>query len=160
MVIKTKFYMGILLAALVSGLFILSASASQGSAQESISSAKTNLRDCYSAVLQAESAGANVDSLVVTLNQAAGLLTNAELAYASMDYDAAYSYASQSQSELSGFNAQAIALQQNASANALQNSLFTLFTLVLSVAVLCVGIVVWVVLNRRERRGTYRSSTV
>jgi ATP-dependent Zn protease len=138
-------------------LFITSASfaspvfADQNSAQTAIMSAQNNLKTCYDAVKQAQAAGANVDSLMVTLNDAAGLLSEAELAYASNDYNSAYTYATQSQSKLNGFTSQATALQQNAVNNDNKNFI-TIVSSIASVAILCVGIAAWVILNRKGRK--------
>jgi len=89
---------------------------------------------------------------MTTLNDAAGSLSEAELAYASNDYNSAYSYAIQSQSKLNGFIFQATALQQNADNNDNQNFRVTISSIIGSVAILCVGIAVWVNLNRKGRK--------
>ncbi|MCL5948891.1 MAG: hypothetical protein M1490_00235 [Candidatus Bathyarchaeota archaeon] len=136
---------------LVAALFISPVFADQGDAQNAISLAKTTIKNCYDAVKQAESAGANVDSLMVTLNGAAGLLSKAELAYASKDYNSAYTYATQSKSKLGDFTSQATAQTANAQANATQNLMFTILSVVGSIGILCAGVVAWVVLGRRER---------
>ena len=145
---------------LVAAIFVSPAFADQGGAQNAISSAKDTIKNCYDAVKQAESAGANVDSLMATLNDAAGSLSKAELAYASNDYDSAYTYATQSQSKLNDFTGQATALKENARANATQNFEYTIFSLAVSIGILCAGVTAWVVLGRRERRSIYGSPTV
>ena len=53
-------------------------------------------------------------SLMVTFNDAAGLLSQAQLAYSSGDYNSAYNYAVQSQTSLNGFTAQTTTLKDNA----------------------------------------------
>ena len=145
---------------LVATIFVSPVFADQGGAQNAISSAKNTIKNCYDAVKQAESAGANVDSLMVTLNVAAGSLSKAELAYASNDYDSAYTYATQSQSKLGDFTSQATALTANAHANATQNLVFTILSVAGSIGILCAGVAAWVVLGRRERRNFHGSSTV
>ena len=145
---------------LVAAIFVSPVFADQSGAQNAISSAKNTIKNCYETVKQAESAGANVDSLMVTLNDAAGSLSKAELAYASNDYDSAYTYATQSQSKLGDLTGQATALTANAQANATQNFVFTILLVVASTGILCAGIAAWVVLGRRERRSTYGSPTV
>ncbi len=158
---QKKLFISILLAAfLCSALYVSPISASQGSAQTAIASAKTTIRTCYDSVLQAETAGANVDSLLVTLNEAAQSLSKAELSYGANDYDAAYTYASESQSKLNGFTSQATALQQSAATATSQNFLFTLLTLIAAVAIFCVGIAAWIVLSRKERRNIHGSPTI
>lgn len=129
-------------------------------AQNAITSAKKALKDCYIAVSEAESSGANVDSLVATLNKAAGKLSLAELAYESGNYDSAFSYATQAQSALSGLISQTSALKQSAAATVSQNAQFTFLTLLISLTFLCSGVTIWVVLNRRERRCNRGNSTL
>lgn len=145
-----------LAAFLCSCLFVSSVTA-QGSG---ISQAKETIKNCYEAVLQAEAAGANVDALMVTLNDAASSLSQAELYYASGDYDAASNAASQCQSQLSGFISQANAEQANAQAASSQNLLLTIVFSVVSLAVFVSGVTAWVVLNRRERRSPHGSGTL
>jgi ABC-type transport system involved in multi-copper enzyme maturation permease subunit len=134
------------------GALLASPVASQGSAHSAISSAKSTIAQCYDAMQQAESAGANVDSLITKLNEAAGSLSNAELAYSSGDYATAYSAASQCQSQLGDFISQANTLQQSAEATRTQNFVFNVLSLTFSVSILCTGIAAWIILNKRERR--------
>jgi predicted PurR-regulated permease PerM len=150
---KPRTYILVFLAVVFSvSVLLIPSVASQGNAQSMISSAKNTITQCYGAAQQAESAGANVDSLISMLNQAAGSLSKAELAYSSGDYAAAYSAASQCQSQLSGFVSQANDLKQNAQAASSQSFLFTVLSLVSSVFILCAGVGAWIGLNRRERR--------
>ena len=97
---------------------------------------------------------------MVTLNDAAGLLSKAELAYASGDYNSAYNYAIQSQSKLNGFTSQATTLKENAVNNDNQNFIIIVLSIIGSVAILCVGIVAWIVLNRKDRKNLNGSPTV
>jgi hypothetical protein len=137
---------------ITTALFASPVFADQNSARTAIISAQNNLKSCYDAANQAQTAGANVDPLMATLNDAAGLLSEAQLAYASNDYNSAYSYATQSQSKLNGFISQATALQQNANNNDNQNFIITISSIIGSVAILCVGIAAWVTLNRKGRK--------
>jgi len=156
-----KRYVTVFLAVfLVAAIFVSPVFAQQGNAQNAISSAKNTIKNCYEAVKQAESAGANVDSLMVTLNDAAGSLSKAESAYSVNDYGSAYTYATQCQSKLTDFTSQATVLTTNAKATASQNSVTTILLVVASVGILCAGITAWVVLGRRERRSIHGSSTV
>jgi triphosphoribosyl-dephospho-CoA synthetase len=147
-------------------LFITTASfaspvfADQQSAQTAISSAKNTIKGCYDAVKESEAAGANVDSLMGALNDAAGLLSKAELAYASNDYDSAYSYATQSKSKLNGFISQAVALKETAINNDNQNFTIIVLSIIGSVAILCVGTIAWIVLNRKNRKNLNGPPTV
>lgn len=146
------FVITVIILFITTALFASPAFADQNSAQTAIMSAQNNLKTCYDAAKQAQAAGANVDSLMVTLNDAAGLLSDAELAYASNDYNSAYNYATQSQSKLNGFTFQASALRQNAINNDNQNFITLVSSVIGSVAILCVGIAAWVTLNRKQRK--------
>ena len=137
---------------LIAAAFTSPAFAQQSGVQNAISSAQTAIKNSYDVAKQAESAGANIDSLMVTLNDAAELLSKAELAYASNNYNSAYIYATQCQSSLDNFAGQANALTTNAQANDSQNFVFTILPLAASIGLLCVGIAVWIVLGSRERR--------
>jgi hypothetical protein len=146
------FVITVIILFITTALFASPVFADQNSAQTAIMSAQNNLKTCYDAAKQAQAAGANVDSLMVTLNDAAGSLSEAELAYASNDYNSAYNYATQSQSKLNGFTSQASALQQNAINNDNQNFITLVSSVIGSVAILCVGIAAWVTLNRKQRK--------
>ncbi|MCW3996531.1 MAG: hypothetical protein NWE98_10360 [Candidatus Bathyarchaeota archaeon] len=126
--------------------------AERSSAQTAIADAKNTLKNCYEAAKQAENAGASVEPLMVTLNDASALLSKADLAFASEDYSLAYNYAKQSQNKLSGFLAQANALKDSAAENRNQNYIFTLFSAFTSLGILFSGVVAWVILNEKERR--------
>lgn len=141
-------------------IFCPVASASQGSAQHAISAAQDTIKTCIDAVQQAEGAGANVDTLMSTLNDSAALLSKAQLAYASNDYDSAYTYATQSQSKLNDFTHQAKALAQTALAVSEQTATPMLLSIVCSVVILCGGIAAWAVLSKKERRNLHGSTTV
>ncbi len=127
-------------------------SADQNIAQATIASAQNNLRNCYEAAKQAQSAGANVDSLMAILNDAAESLSEAQLAYSSNDYGSAYTYAAQSQIMLEGFIPLASALQANANNVDYQNFITAVLSIVASVAVLSSGIGAWVTLDRKGRK--------
>ncbi len=101
-------------------------------AQLAINSAKNALRDAYKSVFQAESPGANVESLMITLNEAADLLSKAELPDAAKDYGAANNYASQSQIKLNGLTGKAAALTQSIQSSASKVSLFKILPLIIS----------------------------
>lgn len=133
-------------------LFAAPAFAQQDSAQASISSAQSTIVNCYSAVKNAEAAGANVTSLTATLNTAAGLLSQAELAYASNDYSTAYNDAAQSQAALNGFTSQATALQQNAANSSGRSGLTVIFSLIASVAIFSVGLGTYFSLSRKGKK--------
>jgi cellobiose-specific phosphotransferase system component IIC len=149
---KPLAYFGLLFFLLFSTVFFVSpVLADQAGAQAAISQAQSNLLNCYKLADQAEAAGANVTSLTDSFNNASNLLSQAQLAYASGDYDAASSYASQSQSSLSGFSTQATALKDSAENNASQSLLVAILSAIISIVVLCGGIGAYVVLNRKEK---------
>jgi len=151
-VFKVYILTTIVLFVMVFALFVSPVFAQGSSGSTAISLAQINLQSCYKAVKQAEAAGANVDSLMVNLNDAAGLLTKAQLAYASGDYISANSYASQSQSTLAEVTSQAQTLRANALSAKTENSIITLLSVIGSVSILFSGIVAFVVLDRKGRR--------
>ena len=136
---------------IINALYGSAVLAQQESYSTAISSAQNNLQSCYEATKQAEAAGANVNSLIGTLNEAAGLLTKAQLAYASGDYGLADNYASQSQSKLDGFVSQANTLKQNAQNSNVQKLIVTLLSVLCAIAILCLGLIAYVRLNRTGR---------
>ncbi len=149
---KPIVYAAVLTAFLMFVLTVTPVHASQGSAQAAINQAKNTLKNCYTAISAAEAAGANVDSLALTLNGAAMNISNANLAYSGGNYDAAYNYASQAQSKLSGFEVQADQLQQNALADKDSNEVGSMALLAGATALFCIGVATWTVLDKKERR--------
>jgi hypothetical protein len=121
-------------------------------AGSAVNQAQNTLATSTQAVAKAQSEGANVDALMVTLTEAADLLSKAQLANSAKDYATANNYASQCQSKLSGVASEASSLQQAASNQKTQSSIFTILTLLVSVALLVSGVVSWFMLNKRERR--------
>jgi hypothetical protein len=148
----TKAVLVVLLMGLVAvGMFSMPVLAQQVGTQSTISSAKTALEKSCEAVKQAEAAGANVDGLMVTLNAAAGLLSKAELAYGSGNYNAASTYANQCISQLNGFVSQADAAKQ-AAVSSDRSFLTIILSFGASAAIVAAGVGSWVVLDRRERK--------
>lgn len=133
-------------------VFTSTASADQNSAQSAISSAQSNFKNCYQAVKQAQAAGANVNQLMTTLNNSSALLSKSQLAYASGDYNSAYTYANQCQNELNGFVSQANALQANAANSRNSRYLIDGISIIASIAILCVGIAAWSHISRKGRK--------
>jgi hypothetical protein len=132
-------------------LFATPAFAQQDSALTAINSAQNNLINCYNAVRDAEAAGANVTSLTITLNSAANLLSQAQLAYASNDYGNAYNDATQSQTILNGFTSQVSNVKQTAENTQTLNSFTIILSIIISITILGAGISAYVLLSRRER---------
>jgi hypothetical protein len=147
-----------ILLALVICAFAVTFPYTQGQGASAVSQAQNALASSTQAVAQAQSEGANVDALMATLNEAADLLSKAQLANSAGDYSSANDYANQCQSKLSGVAGEASSLQQAAANQKTESSIFTIITLLVSVALLVSGVVSWFVLNKRERRSTIDGS--
>jgi hypothetical protein len=138
---------------LVSSLFFaVPALASPDDAQNAITSAQSNLVNCYNSVKDAEAAGANVTTLISNLNIAADLLSQAQLAYTSNDYNTAYNDALQSQATLNSFSSQASSLKQEAENTQTQNNLIIIISIFSSTAILIAGIGAYGLLNKLDKR--------
>jgi len=74
-------------------MFPVSAAGNQEVAASSISEAELSMAEAYEAVLDAESADADVSGLLVRLNDAAELLSEARMAFDAGDFDEAAGYA-------------------------------------------------------------------
>ncbi|MCX8154184.1 MAG: hypothetical protein N3E52_07105, partial [Candidatus Bathyarchaeota archaeon] len=126
----------------------------QANAASVIASAKNQVVACYQAAAEAESAGANITALVTILNNASALISRAEYAYSTGDFDAARDFAVQSQSLLSNFVAEANVLKETAVVQRTQDFWINIVgSAVGALAVLGVGSAVWVILRRREESG-------
>jgi hypothetical protein len=124
--------------------------ADQSTAATAISSAKTALIDCYNSAKQAEAAGANITSIVGTLNQAGSLLGQAELAYAASDFDKALGLAVQSQNTLDNFISEAEILEETATQKRNQDFLINVVgSIAGTFAVIVGGFVAWLFLKRK-----------
>lgn len=120
----------------------------QSGVESEISLAKEELLECYKTVKNVEANGGNIAGLIEILNSAAKLLTRAELAYLAKNYSLALSLAGQSRTRLSGFDAKA-SLVQNDALNNVNLSLYTDALLAIaSFAVFCVAIAVWFALGK------------
>jgi len=143
--------MGTLIVILFLGLFAFSVFA-QGNASSSISLAQNKLLICYEQVRQAEASGANVDSLIVVLNDAADLLSKAQLAEASGDYSLANNYSEQSLSRLNGLSTQANDLIEKAISSSNQNLNITILSIISSIMILLIGVGSWIILSKKEKK--------
>ncbi len=92
-------------------------------ASSAISAAQTRLLSCFEEAKNAESAGANISNLTITLNEAGLFLSNAEAAYANNDFSSAETLALMSQKSLNNFESMADSLRVNAIASANWNFL-------------------------------------
>jgi len=75
-------------------IFSVSASSNQEVAISKIYEAEKSMRQAYEAVLDAEEAGANVSGLLVKLNDAVGLLSEARVAFEAGNFEEATGLAS------------------------------------------------------------------
>ena len=125
--------------------------AGEKDAATAISSAKNEILNCYTAAKEAEVAGANIKVLVSNLNEAGSLLSQAELAYATNDFDAAVKFAVRTQDYLNGFIAEANTLQETAIQHRNQDFLINFVgSIVGTFAVILVGFAVWFFLKKNE----------
>jgi hypothetical protein len=124
--------------------------ANEADVARAISSAKSTMLSCYSAAKEAEAAGANITAIVGTLNEAGSLLSHAELAYSAGDFDAALSFAVQSQNTLNSFIEEANALKETGTQQQITDFLINVVGSILGAfAVLAAGFVVWLFLKKK-----------
>ncbi len=116
---------------------------------ETIALAQSRLNACFEAAKQAEVAGANINSLQETLNDAGALLSKAQAAQSQGDTESANNYAQQAQSILSGFEAQANAMRDEASRKTQTSYLIVLASTAGTFIVLGVSIAIWMIQKRR-----------
>jgi hypothetical protein len=132
--------------------------ANQTDAATAINSAKNTILTCYDAAKEAESAGANITLLEITLNNAGLLLSQAELAYSKNDYDGAQSLAVQSQTVLNGFTSTAqssgLAALQQRNQDFLVN---VVGSIIATLVVLVFGMLAWVYLKRKYTTEEYNT---
>ncbi len=119
----------------------------------SISSARQQLVSCYNAAKEAETAGANISSLTVVLNEAGSLLSQAELAYSKEDFGSAQSLAEQSSQRLDGFVATANSLRDSAvQQGTIDFWVYTVGSGFGAILVVLIGAWIWRVLNKKGKR--------
>ena len=143
---------------LVITILILPVRADQAGAATAISSAKNTILGCYSAAKEAEAAGANITVLIGTLNEAGSLISQAELAYSTNNFDTAVSFAVQSQNTLSNFIGEANSLEETATQQQSQDFLINVIgSIIGTIAVVIAGFLVWRFLkNKYETVGSAR----
>lgn len=126
--------------------------AEQANASTAISSAKNTILNCYSAAKEAEAAGANITVLTGTLNEAGSLLSQAELAYATGDFNTALNLADQSKNRLSNFIGEANSLKETATQQRNQDFLINVVGSTVGAFVIIVtGFAVWFFLKRKYK---------
>jgi len=135
---------------LVSGFCVQCRAASETDAQSAVNEASQRIVTCYEEVTSASSAGANVSALLPVLNTAGDLLSRAQLAFASGDFNSSSALALQSEQALEGFDVQAESLK-----SAAEHTGFVGFWVdvvgssVGAVAVLVLGFAVWRLLRKK-----------
>jgi len=135
---------------LLSGLIVQCRAASEADAQSTVNAASQRIAACYEEAASASSAGANVSALLPVLNTAGDLLSRAQLALASGDFNSSSALALQSEQALVGFDAQAESLK-----NVAEHTGFVDFWVnvvgssVGAVAVLVLGFAVWRLVRKR-----------
>jgi len=124
--------------------------AEQTDASAAITSAKEQIVTCNQAAKDAEGAGANITSLTATLNDAGALLSQAESAYSTNNFDAARNLAVQSQSMLGNLVSEANALKETATQQRDQDFLINVVgSLIGAFAVIGAGAAAWLFLKKR-----------
>jgi hypothetical protein len=119
-------------------------------ASSAISDAEAKIVACYSAVADAAKAGANVSELLIALNDAGWLLSEAKLACNMRDFDSAVNLANECQSRLNGVIDKAESLKLDAEQAGYLN--FMVNVVGSGVGALCVvvgSLVYWKYLEKR-----------
>ncbi|MCW4019192.1 MAG: hypothetical protein NWF00_11040 [Candidatus Bathyarchaeota archaeon] len=119
--------------------------------ETAIASAKSRLLSCYLQAQNAEKMGADMTSLLNTLNEANSLLYAAELAYARNDSASAYELAGQSQSQLSTFASQVDYAMDTVEAQKDQSFWIVVISLAGSFTVIILGIYGWVYMDKKNK---------
>jgi len=144
------FFFAGLVSVVVGGSVDVVLGVSEEEASTVLAAAESNVVVCYSAVAEADEAGANVTALLTRLGEAGELLSSGELAFNSGDYDSAFAYAGQSQEMLSGFADEAEDLAELAFNEHYMSFTTDVLIFVAGTSVIVVGsIIVWLLLKKR-----------
>lgn len=136
---------------MLSGLFGSVFGATESEAVVVMDGAESDIVLCYSAVVKADEAGANVSMLLNRLFEAGAFLSLAEWSLENGDFDSALTYAGQSQTVLSGFVGEAEELTEYAFNSHYWSFMTDVLILVVGTSVIVVGsIVIWLLLKRRS----------
>ena len=131
----------------------------QADAATAISSAKSTILSCYNAAKEAEAAGANITVLTGTLNEAAALLSQAELAYSTSNFGKALTLAVQSRNRLSNLIAEANTLKETATQQRDQDLVINVVgSAIGTFAVIIAGFAVWFLLKRKYEKAEAHDS--
>lgn len=129
-----------------------------------ISGARSRIVTCFEAAQLAESAGANISSLTLKLNDAGNFLSNAETAFSIGDFSGAQSLAIESQNLLSNFESDADSLRVAATQAANMDFWVNIVgSTVGTITVIIVSAFVWILLKKRyssEEVQRFESATV
>jgi len=150
---KLVFAVLVLVALLASAGFlaVCHGQVSQDQAASEVADADQTVAGCYLSAANAEKAGANVSSLLLTLDGAGVILSAAHLALANGSFDSAYLLAGKCVSMLQGFNATADGLRDNASHAAFVDFWVNLVgSSVGAVAIVAVGVFIWWFSGRKK----------
>lgn len=149
---KTTLVVMVLLAVLASGGSVaVCHGLSEADARVAVANADLRVSFCYSAVADAEKAGANVSGLLVTLNAAGVLLSEAHLALINGSFDSASTSAGECVTKLDGFDSAANSLRDSASQAKLMDFwLNVVGSGVGAVAIVAGGFSVWWYLKRKQ----------
>ena len=141
----------VLLVLPLAGFVVVGYCSSESDARTAVAQASQRVSVCYSVAADAAKAGANVSGLLVTLDDAGGLLSRAELALAKGEFDSASTMAHLCEERLVGFEDAAAGLRASAvRAGFLDFAFGVVGSAVGSVVVVVVGVVVWFWLKRRS----------
>jgi hypothetical protein len=142
---KVLFAVLVLCALLWSASFVVVChGVSEADAASAVSNADETVIGCYRAAANAEQAGANVSSLLVTLDDSGLLLSEAHLALLNGSFDSASALAGQCVAMLEGFNGTADGLKSSASQAGFVDFWVNFFgSAVGAVAVVVAGFLVW-----------------
>jgi hypothetical protein len=148
---KTAFVVLVLLAVLASGGFTaVCHGLSEADATSAVAQADQRVSACYLAVADAQKAGANVSGLLVTLNDAGVLLSEAHLALINGSFVSANALAGECVTKLDGFDNIANGLRDSASRVRLMDFWVNVVgSAVGAVAVVVGGFLVWLFLKKR-----------
>ena len=143
---------GLLLFAMLSlaSFAVVGYCSSETDARSAVAEASQRVNTCYSAAADAAKAGANVSDLLLTLNEAGGLLSKAELALAKGEFDSASTFAHLSEERLVGFEDVAVGLKDSASGfRTLDFAFGVVGSSVGAVLVVVLGFLLWPFLKKK-----------
>ena len=116
-----------------------------------IAATRGKIIDCYDAASEAEKAGANVTALLGKLDDAGKLLSKAELALRTGDFNSSYEFALGSQAVLNSFIRDASILRDEAKRGTYQDFWVNVVGSLVGAGAVVVGsFLLWVFLKRRQ----------